>query len=446
MKNIKLLFIEDDKVDQISFLRFVKEEQLPYQVTVASSINEAKAALKSDIFDIIVSDFMLGDGNAFDVLDLNLDIKTIITTGAGNEEIAVRAMKAGAQDYLIKDIDRNYLKLIPLAIDRVINLEKTEERISLINQKESEEAAIFGGAGLENTLQMVELAAVSDSPVFITGETGTGKNLIAKAIHYKRPIKNTPFISINCAAIPDNLVEGELFGYEKGAFTGAVKAKKGIFEQADGGTIQLDELGEMPMHLQSKLLGILDDKKVRRLGSESSRFVDVRVITTTSIDLEKALGKTFRHDLYYRLSVIRISIPPLRERPGDIPDLCRYLLKKLNNGHPMEISDGELGRLQQYAWPGNVRELKNILERSLILHRGKELRPSELITVGSFERSQPSLIVESPNAPVVPLVDIERNHIRQSLSRLSGNITQTSRALGISVSTLKRKLKEYSLR
>lgn len=457
MKNIKLLLIEDDRVDQMAFQRFVEEQRLPFACTMASSVQEAKKILKNGSFDIIVADYNLGDGDVFDILNEKLDIQTIITTGAGNEEVAVRAMKAGASDYLIKDIDRNYLKILPLAVERAISQKKTAECFTILTEKESEEASIFGGEGLRETLKLIELAATSDSPVLLTGETGTGKNLIARAIHYQSPLRTAPFISINCAAIPEHLIEAELFGHEKGAFTGAVTAKKGIFELAEGGTLLLDELGEMPLHLQTKLLGVLDDKQVRRLGSESTRPVEVRVITSTNSDLEKSLGKTFRHDLFYRISVIRISLPPLRERRADIPELCRYLLKKLNNGLDVEISDAELSRLQEYSWPGNVRELRNILERTLILHRGSELRPSELLDKGihsaviSAHNNHAATIaatfqdVPSADPTVVTLDEMEKEHIRRTLAKFSGNITKTSKALGISITTLKRKKKIYQL-
>ena len=210
MKNVKLLLIEDDRVDQIAFQRFVEEQNLPFVCTMASSVQEAKKTLKNGTFDIIVADYHLGDGDVFDILDQKLDIQTIIITGAGNEEVAVRAMKAGASDYLIKDLDRNYLKILPMAVERALSQKKTAECFSILTQKESEEAAIFGGEGLKETLKLIELAATSDSPVLITGETGTGKNLVARAIHYQSRLKNSPFVSINCAALPEYLIEAEL--------------------------------------------------------------------------------------------------------------------------------------------------------------------------------------------------------------------------------------------
>jgi transcriptional regulator with PAS, ATPase and Fis domain len=305
---------------------------------------------------------------------------------------------------------------------------------------------IIGGKCLVETVRLVELAASAASPVLITGETGTGKTLVAKVIHYQGPAGKAPFISINCAALPENLIEAELFGYEKGAFTSAVAKKRGIFEMAEGGTLFLDEIGEMPLHLQAKLLSVIEDKQVRRLGSESVRPVNVRVMAATSADLENGLGKTFRKDLYYRLSVIRIHIPPLRERRECLPLLCDHLLRQLTGSHEIKIDDQELSNLKAYDWPGNVRELKNILERAVILQSGSELRPSELIakTGGHDQRgADPALTSEDV---IATLEEIEKKHIQQALTRLSGNITQTAKVLGISLSTLKRKIRDYGLK
>ncbi len=279
--------------------------------------------------------------------------------------------------------------------------------------------------------------------MLITGETGTGKTLVAKAIHYKGRALKAPFISINCASLPENLIEAELFGYEKGAFTGAVAARKGLFEMAEGGTLFLDEIGEMPIHLQAKLLSAIEEKNLRRLGSESVRPVNVRIIAATGINLEDFLGQTFRKDLYYRLSVIRMHIPPLRERRADIPMLCKHLLKALADGHEVELSDAELANLSSYDWPGNVRELKNILERAYLLQRGSEFRPSELLGQTTRKTALLALATENadPDAPILPLDEVEMRHIQFVLGRCSGNYTQTAKALGISLSTLKRKLK-----
>jgi transcriptional regulator with PAS, ATPase and Fis domain len=285
---------------------------------------------------------------------------------------------------------------------------------------------------------MVGLAATSDSPVLITGETGTGKTLAAKAIHYRGPSPKAPFISINCASLPESLIEAELFGYEKGAYTGAVASRKGLFEMAEGGTLFLDEIGEMPVHLQAKLLSVIEEKKLRRLGSESVRTVTVRIIAATGTKIEDFLGKTFRKDLYYRLSVIRMHIPPLRERRSDIPQLCIHLMKTISGGYEVSFSDAESARLSHYDWPGNVRELKNILERAYLLQKGQEFRPADLLG----ETPQPQAAgTGGADAPLLPLEDVEMQHIRFVLDRLAGNYTQAAKALGISLSTLKRKLK-----
>jgi transcriptional regulator with PAS, ATPase and Fis domain len=286
---------------------------------------------------------------------------------------------------------------------------------------------------------MVGLAATSDSPVLITGETGTGKTLAAKAIHYRGPSPKAPFISINCASLPESLIEAELFGYEKGAYTGAVASRKGLFEMAEGGTLFLDEIGEMPVHLQAKLLSVIEEKKLRRLGSESVRTVTVRIIAATGTKIEDFLGKTFRKDLYYRLSVIRMHIPPLRERRSDIPLLCIHLMKTISRGHEVPFSDAESARLSHYDWPGNVRELKNILERAYLLQKGQEFRPADLL--GETPQPQAAFTGAGADAPLLPLEEVEMRHIRHALGRLSGNYTQAAKALGISLSTLKRKLK-----
>jgi transcriptional regulator with PAS, ATPase and Fis domain len=292
---------------------------------------------------------------------------------------------------------------------------------------------------------LVDLAAAADAPVLITGETGTGKSVVARSIHYKDPSHKKVFICLNCASLPENLIEAELFGCEKGAFTGAVAARKGIFELAEGGTLFLDEIGAMPLHLQSKLLGVLEEKKIRRIGGESIKPVDVRIIAASNTDLENAIEQgAFREDLYYRLSVIRIHIPPLRDRREDIPELCGYFIHTMAPERHVDLPDSELARLMDYEWPGNVRELKNVLERSLILQKGTALRPSEFLNV-DFSASSASSYSAPRGNGVSSLEEVEREHIRHALDAFAGNYTRTARALGISLSTLKRKLRSYGL-
>jgi DNA-binding NtrC family response regulator len=436
---IRCLYVEDDYVDQIAFKRLVTAERLPWAYEIADTMADAKAFLQNDSFDVIVTDYHLPDGNAFDILELGLDTPTIIVTGAGSEQVAVDAMKAGANDYIIKDSDRNYLNILPLTLNKAIKGRIIEDRIKNQNAMDSASVVIVGSSpSIQETGQLIDFAAASHAPVLITGETGTGKNLAAKAIHYKSSLRRGPFIPINCAALPENMIEAELFGYEKGSFTGAAATKRGLFEIAEGGTIYLDEIGEMPHNLQAKLLSVIEDKSLRRLGSVISRDISTRIISSTNIDIETALGSSFRRDLYYRLSVIGIHMPLLKERLNDIPELCRYILKGLT-GYDITVSESELARLMDYDWPGNVRELRNILERAVMLHGISDVRPSELIKQGSRNNAVSLLHEES----IMTLDEIEKRHINMALHRFSGNVTKTAAALGMSLATLKRRIKEY---
>ncbi len=382
------------------------------------------------------------------ILECNDQTKIIFSTAYPSFENAVKAIRAGAYDYLSKPFELEELRLAINHAFRTLDLERVEQIQNYRTDKEMEETVLVGGrGGLAQVQELVEAAARVDSPVLITGETGSGKNVVAKAVHFSGPFRQAPFISINCAAIPENLMEAELFGYDKGAFTGAVAARKGIFEMAEGGTLFLDEIGEMPLHLQSKLLGVLDDKRIRRIGGESVRFVDVRIIAATSADVEAAIRqKKFREDLYYRLSVIKIHVPPLRERLQDIPDLCRHFLSKNCKGREIILADSEVSRLKMYDWPGNVRELRNILERAVALRKGPYITPSDFIgNSRACPEPQSDVSVSGATQGDSTLEAMEKNHIRNALRQFSGNYTRTARAMGISLSTLKRKIKRYGI-
>lgn len=403
--------------------------------------------------DVVLLDQKLPDRQGHtlcpSILNCNDHTKIVFTTAYPSFENAVRGIRAGAYDYLSKPFELEELRLTVTRALRTLELELVEQFQNYKSDKEMKETALVGSSeGLAEVRRLVDAAAEVDAPVLITGETGSGKNVVAKAIHFRGPLRKAPFISINCAALPENLVEAELFGYDKGAFTGAVAARKGIFEMAEGGTLFLDEIGEMPLHLQSKLLGVLDDKKIRRLGGESVRYVDVRIIAATSADIEESIRqKRFRQDLFYRLSVIKIHVPPLRDRRQDIPDLCRFLLKKAFEGREILISDFEIERLMEYEWAGNVRELKNVIERASILQKGPYIRPSELlVNTPLISATTESLLPAcSANSSLRTLDSLEESHIRHVLSRYSGNQTRAAKAIGISLSTLKRKIKKYGI-
>ncbi len=440
-----LLVIDDDEIYCDAVKDYMSKDSM--QVFTAYTAKEGMAICSKRQIDVVLLDQQLPDADGYTIcpaiLAYNERTKIIFATAYPSFESAVKALQAGAHDYLTKPFELDELKLTVERAFRTAELEGIEQIQTYRREKERNEAVLIGGPGLAETMRLVELAAASDSPVLITGETGTGKTLVAQAIHYRSSLARAPFVSINCAALPENLIEAELFGYDKGAFTGAVTAKRGIFEMAEGGTLFLDEIGEMPILLQSKLLSTIEDKTLKRLGSESFRYVSVRIIAATGVDLEQALGKTFRKDLYYRLSVIRIHLPPLRERRQDIPELCDYLLKHMGYRHAV-LSEAEQARLMQYDWPGNVRELKNVLERAIILQQGAELKPSLLLqSSGGTAPAAPVCLV--PGDRLVSIDELEKQYIQMALEKLSGNLTQTAKTLGISLSTLKRKLKQNGL-
>ena len=436
-----LLVIDDDRVFGEAVRDYLSSDSV--EVILAHKAADGLTLCSLKKVDVVVLDQQLPDGEGHtlcpDILKYNDQTKIIFATAFPSFENAVKAIRSGAFDYLSKPFDLEELALGVKQAFRTLELERVEQVQDYQRSREKEDVVLIGGAGLAETLMLIERAASSDSPVLITGETGTGKNLVAKSIHYKSKAAAAPFISINCASLPENLIEAELFGYEKGAFTGAMNAKKGIFEMAESGTLLLDEIGEMPMHLQSKLLSAIEDRAIRRIGGTKSKPVNVRIIAATNADLEHALGTTFRKDLYYRLSVIRIHLPPLRDRREDIPALCSYLISTLTR-RSVKISDRDLVRLREYDWPGNVRELKNIIERAVLLQQGTMLEPSELLSkMAPVPQAAGRSFQENETLP--SLEEVERMHIKYVLDRLSGNYTRAAKALGISLSTLKRKLK-----
>ena len=444
-----LLIIDDEKVFCNTVRDYLESDRL--EVLSAHTSADGLALCTGRKIDVVLLDQKLPDGEghalAPAILEKNEQTKIIFITAFPSFENAVTAVRMGAHDYLSKPFDIEELKLTIENTLRTLDLEKVEQVQNYTREKEREDSVIVGANGpFAEVVRIVDMASAMDGPVLITGETGTGKNLVAKTIHYKGIFARSAFISINCAALPENLIEAELFGHEKGAFTGATGAKKGLFEIADGGTVFLDEIGDMPLHLQSKLLSVLEEKTVRRIGSTTVIPVSVRIIAATNADLENTLGKTFRKDLYYRLSVVRLHIPPLREHREDIPLLCSYLLPRIARGRSVELPEAELTRLMNYDWPGNVRELRNILERSVFLQKGDVLEPSLLLEKQAATVAPGPAREAAPTGEIKTLSQAERDIIQCSMSALSGNLTQTAKALGISLSTLKRKLKEYGLK
>lgn len=417
-----------------------------FTVSIASSLATAQQLVRRMPFDIVLLDNKLPDGGGLtlvpQLIQSNDAVKILLLTAFPSYENAVQALKSGIHDYLSKPVE---VEEVILTVERLLHttaLEKVEEVHRFQSRQESKTALLVGAGGrFADIHRLIERAAATDARVLITGETGTGKSLVAKTIHYASRLAEKPFISVNCAALPESLIEAELFGVEKGAFTGATATRKGLFELADGGTLFLDEITELPLALQSKLLGVLEEQTIRRLGSEVQRTIAVRVLSATNVDPEKAIAAgTFRRDLYYRLNVIQIHLPPLRERLDDLPALCRHFITTLAPGRTVTLPDEEIARLAEYAFPGNIRELRNLIERSLILHDGPCIFPSRLL----FSPSD----VASPQAAVPPLrlADVEREHILAVFARCGHNLTATAQALDISLSTLRRKLTEYGVR
>jgi DNA-binding NtrC family response regulator len=447
--NKTLLIIDDDTLFCDAVARFFHSEN--FQVAIANSGEQGVRWCEKKGADVILLDQKLPDARGLDLckplLSACEEAKIIFITAYPSFDHAVQALRSGAHDYLSKPMELEELSLAVERAFRTLELERVEQVQQFQLHQDSRQNTLIGiDGGLRPIRQLVDLACSNRSPVLITGETGTGKNVVAKAIHYQGTQQNTAFVGINCAALPENLIESELFGHEKGAFTGASSVKKGVFEMADGGTLFLDEVGEIPLHLQSKLLGILDDGIFRRLGGQGTLSVDTRIIAATNVDLERAIQqRLFREDLYYRMSVMRIHLPPLRERTEDIEELCHHFIRTIEPDRDLAISADELVKMKHYLWPGNVRELKNVVERAIILRTDHNIFPARLLGEGNSSQNPPSDTSSYPQT-ISTLTEIEKNHIRHALTLFDHNHTQTAKALGIARSTLLRKLEQYSIK
>jgi DNA-binding NtrC family response regulator len=440
-----VVVIDDDELLCMSVKAFLADRRLT--VLTANTAADGLALCAQGRADAVILDHQLPDAKGADlcepILSYNDRTKIIFVTAFPSFDNAVKALKAGAHDYLSKPFEPDALGV---ALDNALHTAGLEQVAQVQHYKsriERQESVLIGNdSSLGEVRRMLTLAGGTDAPVLITGETGTGKSLVARCIHYAGTKDPSAFIACNCAALPENLIEAELFGHAKGAFTGAVAARKGIFAMASDGTLFLDEIGELPFALQSKLLGVLDDGRFRPLGDQQSRRVEARIIAATNLDVEAAVeAKRFRQDLYYRFSVLRIHLPPLRERLADLEALCAHFLAALVPDGGVKLAPNEIARLARYPWPGNVRELKNVLERAVILRRGDAVRPSQLLA----DQPLPALAGEpGQNAPpLMPLDEVVRRAIIEAVERFEGNHTQAARALGISRSTLIRKLNSY---
>ncbi|MCU0580653.1 MAG: sigma-54 dependent transcriptional regulator [Desulfobacterota bacterium] len=439
----KILIVDDEQIVRESLANWLQEDG--YRIAVAADGSEALQKIKEFPFHIVLLDLKMPGLDGIQVLQAIKkdfpDTEVILMTAYGSVHTAVEAIKAGAYDYIVKPFDPEEVGLLikkilehkDLIMENLVLRQKLEEKYEF-------EDLIGKSAPMQQVFELIRQVAPTQATVLITGESGTGKELVAKAIHAISPRRFEPFIPLSCGALPDTLLESELFGYEKGAFTGAQHTKKGRFEMADGGTLFLDEIGEISLKTQIDLLRVLQEKSFRRLGGTDLIKVDVRIISATNRNLPEAMAQgLFRSDLYYRLNVVNVLLPPLRERREDIPLLAKHFLRRYAieiNKKVERLSPAALEQLMAYPWPGNVRELENAIERAVVITPGHELAP------GDF-----AFLQAAPTAAAGPgprnLQELEKQHIQKILEENRWNISKSAGDLGIDRVTLYNKIKKY---
>jgi DNA-binding NtrC family response regulator len=443
------ILIVDDEPEMCSLLSdILKEEGLG--IETATSGEKALAKMGEQDFAVVITDLnmkgMPGMALLKEIRHRHPDINVIIMTAFGSVETAIEAMKQGAYDYVMKPVKSEEIALIVQKAVREASLRREVVNLRRAVEKEYSFNQILGKSKpIQAVFELIRRITPSPSSVLITGESGTGKELVARAVHYNSPRAQAPFIPVNCAAIPENLLESEMFGHMKGSFTDAKADRKGLFEEAQGGTLFLDEISELPISLQAKLLRVLQEKEIRRVGGTRSIPVDVRVIAATNLDLAgEVKAKRFREDLYYRLNVIEVHMPALRERTEDIPLLAMHFVRKY--AEPMKkpvtgLAEGALALLMDYPWPGNVRELENVIERGVTLTREEKIGSEDLPQAVRGDSDNRHMIEEAAEK-TRPLAEVERAYILRIMEKTAGNKYQAAQVLGIDRKTLYRKLDE----
>ena len=465
----KIIVLEDDLIVRKNLEQQLRQRR--YDVAATGTIAGAQELMARDTFDLIFVDVRLPDGEGTDLLrELQSRPQrplVVMVTGFGSVESAVDCMRNGAFDYMLKPFSADQLEVTLKKAENFSQLVKVNEYFTHAEEEESGYELLGQSAVMENLRQLIRKVARTQATVLISGESGTGKELVARALYRQSPRANAPFIKLNCAAIPENLIESEFFGHEKGAFTGAVTKREGRFELAHNGTILLDEISEISPQIQAKLLRVLQERELERVGGNRTIKVDVRVIATTNRHLEDSVErKEFRQDLFFRLNVVPIAVPPLRERKEDVTFLAQKFMQRYARKHGVRLqglSEDCVDALNAHFWPGNVRELQNVIERAVILSGDEGMLQAEHLGLSS--KTAPvgiaSAAPAAPSPPVAPgsqtapapsshnellsLAELERQHIFAALEKTGQNRTHAARLLGISIRTLRNKLNEYGV-
>jgi DNA-binding NtrC family response regulator len=444
-ERMRALVVDDDH-DVRTFLASVLAKQ-SIAVATAGSGAEAMAVLGREEFDVVLLDLRLPDASGLDVLrwarGADVDTEFIVLTGHAEVETAVEAMRLGAYDFLGKPCrNSELLQVVGKAAEKK-SLRRENVALKEVMRRDGLPRLVGQSAPVRDVVAVIERVAARESPVLIQGESGTGKELVARTIHLKSRRAGRPFVSVNCGALPDTLLETELFGHRRGAFSGAVTSRVGLFEAADGGTLFLDEIGEMSPAMQVRLLRALDSGEVRRVGEERAFHVDVRIVAATAKDLGREAGEgRFRWDLFYRVSTIIVPVPPLRDRRDDIPLLVQHFTATaVREGGALRFAPEAMELLVRYDWPGNIRELRNVMERLLILHQADEVQADDLPAEFRVAR----LRSEPKDDVLVSLAEIERRHVEHVLAATGWNKSRTARILGVDIKTLNKKIRDFSL-
>ncbi len=444
MARDKVLVVEDEPVIRFGVRDFL--ESRGFDVEEAATIEQARSAFRRSRPDAMVLDYLLPDGNALDLIEELHEadplVPIVVLTGHGSIDLAVRAIKEGAENFLTKPVE---LPALAILLERALENQRNRRRQAARQTRQEREAVDpFTGtsAAIRELAREASIALRSDGPILIQGETGSGKGVLARWLHERGPRREEPFVDLNCAGLAREFLESELFGHTRGAFTGAVQEKKGLFEVAHRGTLFLDEIGDLDPVVQPKVLKVIEEKRFRRMGEVVDRQVDVSLIAATNADLARLVHEgRFRSDLYFRVSTIPIAVPPLRERREDIPFLARQILERLARdlGRPgARLEPDALDALQRYSWPGNARELRNVLERAVLRAEGGEIRARDF-RFGPVLASAPAASGGSGQT----LADLERQQIERVLSEERGRVVNAAQRLGIPRSTLYQKIKEY---